>query len=245
MTPRTKAGCFVQTFFKGIVVILYFISYYLSEPIFLAACLMPSLYGLSACLFLRFGGAGRMIVARDRAKRQVKKGVISGEMRDLFYKKCIKGLPSEARAAYALFAEGKTEMRSLALSVARSVRVRKEYLKGGVIGVGILSALSVFLTFYFVAPIEEALLRAAICGFLGALGGLSLHFILYAHLLAAEKAAVDLAELADGSLLREKKEETLLEPPTAKDRGEDEETLLDLKTLLRDLDEREREKALF
>lgn len=233
----------MQAFFRGTVVLLYFISHYLGEPIFIAACLLPVLYGVMICLFLRFGALGRMVAARDRAKRFVKRGVISGDRRALFYKKCIRAIPPDARAAYALFAEGKSSASELALSFTRSIKVRGELLKGGMRAVGVLCALAVFLAFYFGASVEEALLRSAICAFIAALNGVALHFVLYASLISAEKAACALAGMIDASLLREKREENsapyLSESQPTEGRASDEETLRGLRSLLRDLDARD------
>ena len=243
MTLRTKAGVFVQAFFKGAVVLLYFISHYFAEPIYIAACLLPPLYGLSVFLFLRFCGAGRMIVARNRAKRMTKKGVISGDRRDVFYKKCIKGAAPEARAAYLLFSEGRLTGDDLALSFTRSVKVRSECLKGGMIGIGMVASLSVFLVFYFSVPLGETLFRTAICAFIASLGGVTFRFVLYSRLVAAEKAAASLAAIADGYLLRERDEESfrlpILSPRTAAEKADD-ASLRELRSLLRDLDREER-----
>ena len=233
----------MQAFFKGTVVLLYLSSYSFAEPIFLAACLLPAVYGLAVCLFLRFGVAGKMIVSRDRAKRMAKQGIISGDKRDLFYKKCIKKTSPDARASYALFLEDKLTGKELALGFTRSVNVRGEYLKGGMLGVGLISAFSVFLTCCLITPFGEALVRTALVGLIAALCGLTLHFILYAWLLAAEKAAVNLAEIADANVLREKRNvEHLPEAPAVKEKAEDEGTLVDLRALLRELDLGERGK---
>ena len=114
----------MQLFFSGTVVLLYFLSRYAAEPIFIASCFLPTAYGIAVAFFLRFGGCGRIITAHKRAKRMAKKGVISGDKRALFYKKCVKGAPAPLRAAYALFEEGKLSKRELALTASRSVTVR-------------------------------------------------------------------------------------------------------------------------
>ena len=236
----------MQAFFRGTVVLLYFISHYFAEPIFIVACLLPIVYGLIVCAFLRFGGSGRLIAAKDRARKMVGKGVLSGERRALFFKKCIRGLSPEARVAYSLFAEGRATSAELASAFARSVKVRGELLKGGMTAVGFLSSLSVFLAFYFGASIGETLLRTAICAFLSALNGVALHFILYASLISAEKAAERLAAIVDGSLLREKREAAPFSPLFASGEGDDrpaDATFQGLRSLLRDLDERERTRS--
>ena len=232
----------MQAFFKGTTILLYFISRYLAEPIFIAACCLPALYGVVVCLILRFGGAGRMQAAKKRAMRFVKKGVVSGERRELFYKKCIKALSPEARAAYSLFLEGKTTGAELAARFTSSVKVRGEALKGGMFGVGLISALTVFLLFFCGASAEEAVLRTAICALLAALTGVCLRFVFYSALSCSEKAAERLARIVDGYVLRERREEASpILPPKTQEKSE--EDYLDLRALLRDIDRSEHTRA--
>lgn len=219
---------------------LYFISHYAAEPIFIAACSLPEVYFLVVMLFLRFGGCGRMLTAKNRAKRLARKGVITGGGKALFYQKCVKKTPASVRAAYALFAEGKMPAEELTIVAVRSVKTRGDLIKGGMTGVGISSALAVFLTFYFGAPIGETLLRAVICGFFAAVTGVALHFFVCAVVLAAEKAAERFVAIADGCVLRERKDlESCCFPPqkvATQTAGRDRATLTDLRALLRDLD---------
>lgn len=244
MIPRTKRRVIVQTFFKGTVIFLYFISRYIAEPIFIAACCLPAAYCVAVCLVLRFGGAGRMLTAKEKARRFVKKGVVSGERRELFYKKCIKGLAPDARAAYSLFLEGKETSAFLSSRFTSSVKVRGEALKGGMLGVGLISALSVFTVFFCGASVSEAVLRTAICALIAALTGVGLRFVFYSLLTASEKAAERLARIVDGYVLREKREDTIPAlPPSVKESKAEEGNYLDLRALLRDLDERERTRA--
>lgn len=194
----------MEFFFSGTVIFLYFLSCYAAEPIFLFCCMLPTLYSLTVMLFLRFGGCGKMITAAKRAKRFVGNGVISADRRALFYKKCVKNTPPAFRAAYALFAEGKSDAGQLAAAGVQTIRVRKGLLKGGLIGVGIAASLLVFLTFYFLAPISETLLRTAICAFFASLSGVVLHFVFYGITLSAERAVYRFACFVDDRVLRKK-----------------------------------------
>lgn len=194
----------MEFFFSGTVIFLYFLSCYAAEPIFLFCCFLPTLYSLTVMLCLRFGGCGRMIVAAKRAKRFAANGVISADRRALFYQKCVKGTPPAFRAAYQLFAEGKIGAEQLASEGMNAVGVRKGLLKGGLLGVGIAASLLVFLTFYFLVPIGETLLRTAICAFFASLSGVVLHFVFYAITLSAERAVYRFASLADTRILRKK-----------------------------------------
>ena len=231
----------MQAFFSGTVVLLYLISRAVAEPVFIAACLLPALYGVAVGCCLRFGACGKIIVAKNRAARMARKGVISGEKRDLFYKKCVKSAPIAVRAAFALFLEDKIDSSELALTASRSVKVRGSLLKGGTIGVGVFCILLVFSVFYFTVPLGEALLRAAVCGCFAAADGVGLHFALYAYVISAEKAAERFAGILEQSLLRVKKAEPQ-EPPTIlpsepAEEDPDEKTLFDLRALLRELEE--------
>lgn len=245
----------MEAFFSGTVIFLYFIAHYAAEPIFVVSCLLPAAYGAAVTLSLAFGACGRMIAARRRARRFLRKGVIAGCDRALFYKKCVKRTPLPFRAAYSLFLNGKISAEELATEGSRAIRIRKSLLKGGCAGVAAVACLSVFLTFYFIVPIGETLLRTAVCAFHGALAALSLHFVLFGYALAGEKAAFRFVEMTDGALLREKgaaepqrearkreeKEERLFSTETERKEaspiGEEEnEDVRALREMLRDLD---------
>ena len=174
-----------------------------------------------------------------------RKGVISGEMREAFYRKCIKGATPDVRAAYLLFSEGKTTFSEFSASLTGSVRMHGEALKGGMVGVGLLSTIAVFLLFIVGGSLETALIRTAVCAFLAALNGVALHFILYTSLLSAEKAAAELARIVDGYLLREIGTNPSLDMRMEGNHSDagDEVTLRGLRALLRDLDREEREEA--
>ena len=192
----------MEAFFGGTVILLYFISHYAAEPIFLAACFLPALYGAAVMLFLQFGASGRMIAARRKARKFLRRGVISGNLRPAFYQKCIKRTPPSFRANYTLFSEGKCSASELTLAATQSIKVRRSLLQGGSVGVGALACLSVFLTFYFIVPIGETLLRTAVCAFHAALGGVTLRILISVHVLVGERAAARFVELVDGGLLR-------------------------------------------
>lgn len=194
----------MEGFFSGTVILLYFISHYAAEPIFVLSCFLSALYGAAVMSFLAFGACGRMIAAKRRARRFLHKGVIAGGDRELFYKRCVSRTVPSFRAAYALFLRGEISAEALAAEGARSIRVRKSLLKGGSVGVCALACLSVFLTFYFIVPIGETLLRTAVCAFHNAVGAVSLHFLLYAYHLSGERAAAAFSEIAEGRILREK-----------------------------------------
>lgn len=232
----------MQVFFSGTVVLLYLISHYAAEPIFVAACLLPTAYFFAVTLVFRFGGCGKMLTAKNRAKRLSRKGALTGEDKTVFYQKCVKRMPASVRAAYSLFSEGKMSAAELTLTAVSSVKVRADLIKGGMWGVGISSSLAVFLAFYFGVPIGEALLRAAVCGFFAAIGGVALHFSLCAGVLAAEKAAERFVSIADGCILRESKgsfsaqERLVPQKPQPSVPDRDQATLADLRALLRGLD---------
>ncbi|HAE89150.1 MAG TPA: hypothetical protein DCG79_04725 [Clostridiales bacterium] len=229
----------MQAFFSGTVVLLYYISHYASEYIFFAACVLPTIYFAAVILLLRFGVCGRMLAASRRAKRFSRKGVLTGEGKSLFYQKCVKGMPASFRASYVLFSEGRTSAAELTEVAACSLKLRGGLLKGGMAGVGALSALAVFLTFYFVVPLGECLLRAALPAFFAAANGVALHFSLYAYLVSAERAAEKFVAVADKLVLREKKERDAVEisflSPSESREDKDQKALTDLRAFLRDL----------
>ena len=245
MISRTKGGIGLKTFFNGTVLSLYLISHYFAEPIFIAACLFPFLYAITAAILFRLGSCGRMIAAKTRARRMVRKGVISGDRRELFYKKVIRKIAPEVRAAYRLFVEGRMDAEEIRLTLTRSVRASGGRMKGGMVGIGLLSTLSVFLAFYFAVPIGETVLRTALIAFFATLNGVALHFALYAGVAASERAADRLADILDGYVLREKRSHEPLSHSgfSQEDSGiaeREESTLRDLRDILRGLDSRER-----
>ena len=195
----------MEAFFSGTVIILYFLSRYAAEPIFVVACCLPSLCGAAAMLFLRFGATGGMIAAWRRSKVFRKNRVVAACDRDRFFHRCVKGTSPAYRAAYALFLEGKISAAELASEGVRSVSLRKGRVAFAVAGVGVLCALSVFLTFYFLVPIGETILRTAVAAFHAMIGTLSYCFLSYEYLARAEKAAVRFSFALDGLILRDKK----------------------------------------
>lgn len=196
----------MEAFFSGTIILFYLIAYYASEVIFVVSCFLPAIYGGAVLFSFRFGGCGRIILAKKRLKKMVKKGALTGEKRGLLYKRCIKRTPASFRAAYALFLEGRISDAELAMSGMQSVRFRKSLIRGGSIGIGVTTSLFVFLTFYFAVPIAETFLRTAICAFHAAVASVVLHFSLYGYALSGEKAAQGFAEMLDRSLLRVKRE---------------------------------------
>ena len=193
----------MEGFFSGTVVILYFLSRYAAEYIFVAACFLPALCGFAMMLVLRLGSAGGMIAAWRRSKPfRMAKVVAAGE-RDRFFTRCVKRTSPAFRASYALFLEGKISSAALSSTGVRSVSARRG-LAVGVAGVGLLSALLVFLTFYFLVPIGETVLRTAVCAFHAALGAVSFRFLSCAYVARAEKAAVRFSASLDELILRPK-----------------------------------------
>ena len=237
----------MNAFFNGTVIILYFIAHNAAEIIFVLACFLPIVYAAFVACFLRFGGCGRMIRAQKGAKRIARKGVISGTKREAFYEKCVKRTAPCYREAFQLFTEGRLTAKELSVVGVRSVTVRTDLLKGGSLSVGFAASLLVFLTFYFIVPIGETLLRTAICAFLAAVNGFALHFSVGAYALAGEKAAVKFSEIADALILRKKEipdfPKREMRPFPSFDREErvsrcekDRDEIRSLRALLRDID---------
>ena len=192
----------MEGYFSGTVIILYFLSRYAAEYIFVAACFLPTLCCAATMLFLRFGGAGGMISAWRRSKPYRRAGVVSRRERERFYAKCVKGTSPSFRASYALFLEGKLSSAELTDVGVRSVSSRKRAFPFCVTGVGVLSAILVFLTFYFLVPIGETMLRTAICAFHGAVGAVSHRFLSLDYVARAEKAALRFCSSLDALILR-------------------------------------------
>ena len=155
-------------------------------------------------LSLRFGGAGGMIAAWRRSKPYRRAGVVAAGERERFYSRCVKRTSPAFRAAYALFLEGKISSAALAKEGVRAASRRKSPFSFGVIGVGVIASLLVFLTFYFRVPIGETMLRTAICAFHGAIAAVSSLFFSYEYVVSAEKAASRFAASLDELLLRER-----------------------------------------
>ena len=235
----------MEAFFSGTVILLYLISYYAAEIIFVVACFLPALFGAGVLFFFRLGGCGRIIAAKKRLKRMAKAGAISGDKRGLLYKRCVKHTPPGFRAAYALFLEEKITASELSLVGVQSISLRRGAVRGASVGIGLLASLLVFLTFYFAVPIAETFLRTAVCAFHATISGMVLRFALCGYTLAGERAAHTFADLLDSSLLRNKKEACLQEQgsplrpsqeggfsPSEEDRAE----VNSLRALLRELD---------
>ena len=142
----------MEGYFSGTVIILYFLARYAAEYIFVVACVLPAFFSGLAMLFLRFGGAGGMIAAWRRSKPYRRAGVVAARERERFYSRCVKGTSPAFRAAYALFLEGKISSAALAKEGVRAASRRKAPFSFGVIGVGVIASLLVFLTFYFRVP---------------------------------------------------------------------------------------------
>lgn len=197
----------MEGYFSGTVIVLYMLAHHAAEPIFLSACFFGSLYSLVTFFLLRFGGCGRMIRAGKRAKRFTKNGVISGDSRQLFAERCLKGVPIPFRTAYYSFVAGSISSGELAAAGIASLKIRRKVLQGGAIGGTILFTLLVFLTYYFIVPFSETLLRTVICAFHGTVSCLTLRFVLYFYGCAGEKGAARFSEIADAFLLRKKEPE--------------------------------------
>lgn len=249
----------MEGFFSGTVIILYVLSRYAAEYVFVAACLLPALCGGALMLSLRFGGAGGMIAAWRRSKAFRRAGVVAACDRGRFYARCVKGASPAFRAAYALFLEGKISAAELSRTGIRSASAYKGSLSFCVAGMGVIAALLVFLTFYFAVPIGETMLRTAVCAFHGAVATVSFRFLSYGYFVRAEKAAARFSSSLDRLLLREKPEgdgtpsfEKGLEPlaraesvvpsqgtgvrRSAPEPPKEDAALVDLRRLLRELD---------
>lgn len=146
-----------------------------------------------------------MLAAWRRSAKFRRRGVVAAGDRDQFYARCVKGTSPAFRAAFALFLEGKRSAAELSLVGVRSVSPRRGLPTFGVAGLGVVSALLVFLTFYFLVPIGETMLRTAVCAFHGAIATLSFRLLSYEYVARAEKAAARFSACLDGLLLRVKK----------------------------------------
>ena len=242
----------MEAFFSGTVIVLYFLARFAAEPIYVAACFLPTIYALAVMLSLRFGGCGRVIAAWRALRRLSLNGVVAGDRKDRLCEKYVKRTPVAFRSAYALFLNGGMEAAELASVGVRCVRFRRGMIKGGSVGIGALSTLSVFLIFYFAVPIGETLVRAGICAFQAAIGGVVLHFSLYAYALRGERAAAKFAEMADRVILREKRIEGVVKsgvetstPSFAEERqnaplvdAREDDVVRSLKEMIRDLERR-------
>lgn len=221
-------------FFNGIVLVLYMASHYLAEPIFLVALGFSSVYPILVMLFLQCGGCGRVIAAKRKTRRFLQGGVISGEMRKMYYDKCIKRSPAALRVAYEGFLRGEVSAPAFAERVIASLRDRRKLFSGLYYGVAASFSLLVFLVFYFTSAFSETVLRAVISAFVALSNGTVLRLLLYGYASSAKKAAVRLSEMLDGRLLREKSAPIVDEPKY--ERSDREETDR-LRLLLREVEE--------
>ena len=195
----------MEMFFSGLILILYILSHYAAEPIFLASCLFPLCYVFFTSCALHFGVRGRLISAKRKAVRFVKNGVISGDTRDLFTEKCMKGAPLSLRIAFAAFAEGEISAYEFSRSARASIQYDPVWCLGFYFGTEIALSLLVFSVFYFITPFSETLLRFFLSALFLSANGAVLFFLLHGYQRGAEKAADQLAEILDASLLRMKK----------------------------------------
>ena len=221
-------------FFNGIVIVLYMASHYLAEPIFVVALGFSSVYPILVMLFLQFGGCGRVIAAKRKTRRFLRGGVISGEMRKMYYDRCIRRSPAALRVAYEGFLRGESSAPAFADRVIASLRDRSKLFSGLYYGVAASFSLLVFLVFYFTTAFSETVLRAVISAFVALSNGTVLRLLLYGYASSAKKAAVRLSEMLDSRLLREKSLPVVEEP---KHEMSDREETDRLRLLLREVEE--------
>ena len=150
----------MDNFFGGMVLILYLVSHFAAEPVFVAATAFGSLFPVLILFLLHFGGAGRVISAKRKTKRFVRCGVISGDNRSLYYDQCIKGAPPALRSAYGDFLKGEISAGGFSERIIDSVKDKKRFLLGWYFTSAASLTLFVFLMFYFTAPFSETVLRA-------------------------------------------------------------------------------------
>lgn len=229
----------MDSFFGGMVLILYLASHFAAEPIFVAATAFGSLFPVLLLFVLHFGGAGRVISAKRKTKRFVRYGVISGDNQSLYYNKCIKGAPSALRSAYGGFLRGEISADRFLERIVAAIKDKKRFFLGWYFTSAASLTLLVFLVFYFTAPFSETVLRAVITAFMALSNGTILRFVLFGYDSAARKAAVELAELLDAHLLRAKKRAPIdpsfdlpLEPPST----QEEDQAAELRALLREVE---------
>ena len=194
----------MEGFFSGSVILLYMVARNASEYLFLASCLFPIGFVLLASLCLHFGAQGRIISAYRRSKRILANGVISGRDREVFRDVCLKGAPAPLRLAFTALADGSISAFAFSEKAREGVKDRHAFYFGVYFGLSFALSVLVFLSFYFLCPLGEAFLRFAISLFFVAPNGAILFFLTYGYAGASQKAAVRLAELLDGKLLRVK-----------------------------------------
>ena len=192
--------------FSGIVLLLYIASRYAAEPIFIAATAFPLVFTLVTALCLHFGANGRIIAAKNGTRRFLRCGVISGETRTLYYKRCIKGAPAALRTAYAAFLAGEISASGFSERVTASIKGRRRFFTGWYATSAASLCLLVFLVFYFTSPFSETLLRCVISAFVALNGATALRLLLAGYDRGARRAATRLGEMLDGGLLRVKRE---------------------------------------
>ena len=194
----------MEGFFSGSVILLYMVARNASEYLFLSSCLFPIGFVLLASLCLHFGAPGGILSAYRRSKKVLANGVISGADRETFRDVCLKGAPASLKMAFLAFAEGEISAFAFSEKARESVKDRRAFYFGVYFGLSIALSVLVFLSFYFLCPLSEAFLRFAISLFFVTPNGAILFFLTHGYAVASEKAAVGLAELLDGKLLRVK-----------------------------------------
>ena len=196
----------MEAFFSGLVILFYLLSDFCSEQLFVAACLFPVCYVLLVSILLHFGAQGRIVEAKRRVRKWVRNSVISGSDRALFYERCFRGAPAAAKLAFLAFSEGELGALSFSERIKACVKDRKVLFFGLYFGFSFALSLLVFLSFYFIVPIAEAILRLVIALLFFGINAVVLLFLLYGYEKASDKASTELALLLDGKLLRVKKE---------------------------------------
>ena len=196
----------MNSYFNGIMVLLYMASHFLAEPVFVTATAFSSLFPVLVLFLLHFGGCGRVISCQRKTRRFLHGGVISGDARQIYYDTCIRRSPPALRISYQGFLAGEISARAFADRVTESMKDRRKFFLGIYCGISASLSLFVFLTFYFVSSLSETLLRVVITLFVALSNGTVLRFLLYGYASAARKSAVRLAEMLDTRLLRERKE---------------------------------------
>lgn len=204
--------CLLESFFSGLVILLYVLSRYAAEPLFVVSCLFPVFYLFLSAILLSFGAQGKLIAANKKAKRFKKNGVVSGETRDLFFKRCFGS--SFLKYPFYAFAEGEITAFEFRERALEKVKDKKALCLGVYIGLSAALSILVFLSFYFITPFSETLLRLFLSAFFSLFNGAILFFLLYGYEERARKAADSLARVLDGSLLRVKKERDSFDLPT-------------------------------
>ncbi len=194
----------MEGFFSGLVILIYMVSHYAAESIFVFACLFPIGFLLSVAILLHFGAQGRLIASYRKAKKTLRNGVVAGADRAVFRDVCLKGAPTSVRLAYSAFAEGEISRFDFAEKAKAPIKDRRVFCFGVYYGLSVASSVLVFLSFYFISPLGEAFLRFAIVIFFLSINGAILFFVTFGYAGSSERAAVKLAELLDGKILRKR-----------------------------------------